>query len=379
MNKIAIVGGGASALVCAIFASKRNDVTIFCDQEILGKKILATGNGRCNLTNLNGFENAYNQDIQNYLNRLSNLDTIQFFNNLGLEIYADEEQRVYPLSNTAQSVVEILTREIKNQNITVINEKVQDVKIGSNIAVCTGSNNYNFDKVVIATGSTNFILDKLNIVYKPFVASLVALKTKQNTKRLSGVRVNNVMVTLKQDNKIYKEFGEVLFKDNGLSGICIFNLSAHLARKNNFSAEIEIDLVPKISLTNLTTILKNRLKLNFKNLNEYMIGLFHKEINKYILKECKLQEDLPLNKIKEKEINKLAQIIKSLKFNIINKYENNQVNSGGVLLQDLTENLQHKRLHNVYFVGEVIDVDGICGGYNLQWAFTSGKIVGENI
>ena len=376
--KIAIIGAGASGLVAGLFASKNNDVTIYCADEKIGKKILVTGNGKCNLTNIKGFDTAYNQDVSKFFEKISNLDIIKFFNNLGLEIYVDEEGRVYPLANSAQSVVEVLTNALAKDNVNIKFEKVEDIKIDTKFNVITNLSNEEYDKVIIATGSENVLLDKMKIKYKPFSPSLVALKTKENTKELSGLRLTNVKVTLDVDNKKYTEFGEVLFKDKGLSGICIFNISAYLARKNNFNAKIYIDLLPKFTYENVVIMLTNRLKLNFKNISEFMTGLFNKKINKYLLKNLNLDEQKNIKELNSNIIEKIAKIIKNLPFNVVGYYENNQVKSGGVRLCDLTENCEYKDIKNLYFIGEVVDVDGLCGGYNLSWAFVSAMLAGED-
>ena len=375
--KIAIIGAGASGLVAGLCASK-NNVTIYCADEKIGKKILVTGNGRCNLTNTQGFDTAYNQDVSKFFEKISNLDIIKFFNNLGLEIYVDEEGRVYPLSNSAQSVVEVLTNALAKDNVNIKFEKVEDIKIDNRFNVITNLSNEEYDKVIIATGSENVLLDKMKIKYKPFSPSLVALKTKENTKELSGLRLTNVKVTLDVDNKKYTEFGEVLFKDKGLSGICIFNISAYLARKNNFNAKIYIDLLPKFTYENVVIMLTNRLKLNFKNISEFMTGLFNKKINKYLLKNLNLDEQKNIKELNSNIIEKIAKIIKNLPFNVVGYYENNQVKSGGVRLCDLTENFEYKEIKNLYFIGEIVDVDGLCGGYNLSWAFVSAMLAGED-
>lgn len=376
--KIAIIGAGASGLVAGLCASKNNDVTIYCADEKIGKKILVTGNGRCNLTNTQGFDTAYNQDVSKFFEKISNLDIIKFFNNLGLEIYVDEEGRVYPLSNSAQSVVEVLTNALAKDNVNIKFEKVEDIKIDNRFNVITNLSNEEYDKVIIATGSENVLLDKMKIKYKPFSPSLVALKTKENTKELSGLRLTNVKVTLDVDNKKYTEFGEVLFKDKGLSGICIFNISAYLARKNNFNAKIYIDLLPKFTYENVVIMLTNRLKLNFKNISEFMTGLFNKKINKYLLKNLNLDEQKNIKELNSNIIEKIAKIIKNLPFNVVGYYENYQVKSGGVRLCDLTENCEYKEIKNLYFIGEIVDVDGLCGGYNLSWAFVSAMLAGED-
>lgn len=366
--EIAIIGGGASALMCASFCN--NNVTIFSNEEKLGKKILLTGNGRCNLTNVNYNKFCYNANIENYLQKFDCHKTIDFFNSIGLMTYVDEMGRVYPISNTATSVVEVFANHLSQKNIKVIESQVEKIeKLENGFLI---DDKYHFDKVVIATGSEPKLLDCLNVKYNKFYPSLVALKTKQNTKRLSGLRLSNVEVRLQG----FCEYGEVLFKDSGLSGICIFNLSSLLARQHNYEDTISIDLLPKIPKEKLEELLINRLKNNYKNMTTFMQGIFHKEINKYLLNICKINEEEKPNK---DNIQKLVKNIKSLEFNIIGTYDNNQVKNGGVDLVDLTETLEYKGIEGLYFIGEICDVDGLCGGYNLQWAWTSGKIVGESL
>ena len=378
MSNIAIIGGGASGIICSIFASKNNDVTLFCSDDKVGKKLLVTGNGRCNLTNLANFNKAYNTDITKYLKRFNQTQTLTFFSNIGLLTYSDQENRVYPFSNSATSVIDVLVNKLKKCYVNIKqNEEVLTIQqLNDKFKITTISHSYIFDKVVISVGSSNKLLEQLNLKYKPFSPSLVSLKTKEDTHSLSGLRLSNVEVCLSLKNKIIIEKGEVLFKDRGLSGICIFNLSAYLARQNNYNATIYIDMMPNVSKESLINMLQERLKCNFINAKEFMQGIFNDKINNYILKICNIKNE---EKITIKNINIIANTIKQLFFNIVGYYENHQVNSGGILLDDLTENLQSKSIKNLYFTGEIIDVDGICGGYNLQWAWTSGKIVGENI
>ena len=374
--KIAVIGAGASGLVFATFASKKHDVTIYSEDTIIGKKILATGNGRCNLTNMSGFDTAYNFDVSSFFQCVNHLDIISFFNGLGLEVFVDEENRVYPISNSAQSVVDVLCMALEKNNVKYVFEKVLDIQSKTKNVITENTKNC-FDKIVIATGSNSFLLDKLDVKYKSFSPSLVALKTTQNTLPISGLRLSNVKVTLNFKNKIHEEFGEVLFKDKGLSGICIFNLSAYLARQNDYKAKVFIDLLPIFNFDNLKIMLNNRLKLNLKDANEFMTGLFHKKINKYILNYCKINLQKNTKDFSSKDIEDIANAIKNLQFDICGHYDNNQVNSGGVSLDAVDRGFMHKQLHDIYFIGEVLDVDGICGGYNLTWAFASAIMAGE--
>ena len=375
MKKVAIVGGGPSGILCAIIASKKYDVTIFCNQEKLGKKILVTGNGKCNLTNLYNFDKAYNREISNYLKSFDNIKTIKFFEEIGLLTYADEDGRIYPISNTANSVLDVLINQVCKNNINVMtNQTVLNVlKKNDGFVIQTQLQEYNFDKVVIAVGSQDSLLKQMGISYNSFSPSLVALKTKEDTFSLSGMRLSNVKAILKGEVN-HEEYGEVLFKENGLSGICIFNLSAYLARQKNYNSIICLDLLPNLSNDKLKEIFIKRLNKNYTNSKEFMQGLFSEKINSYILKNCAIKNN---EKITKKDIEKIINTIKNLTFNIVGHYQNNQVNSGGVDLNNLTNTLEYKYVKNLYFIGEVVDVDGICGGYNLQWSWTSAVIAGE--
>ncbi|MBO7508600.1 MAG: NAD(P)/FAD-dependent oxidoreductase, partial [Clostridia bacterium] len=143
-----------------------------------------------------------------------------------------------------------------------------------------------------------------------------------------------------------------------------------------YSGKIEIDILPKQTLQETTKMLTNRKNLGYKNFGEFMQGLFNTEVNKFVLWQSGIEES---EQVTQDKIETLAKTIKCLTFDVVDNYGNNQVKSGGISLDDLTQNLEHKNLHGVYFVGEICDVDGICGGYNLQWAFASGKIAGESI
>ena len=382
MEKIGIIGGGASALMCACFAKNKN-ITIIEKSEKFGKKILATGNGRCNLTNNNMNKYSYNRNIDKYLKKFTSSDAINFFNKIGLEIYHDEEGRVYPISNSANSVLDVLRNHLNGkQNITIETEKdVIDIeKFENNYKIIYKNGNFDFfDKIIVASGNnTNLsIFDKFNVKYKPFAPSLCALLTEKH-KHLAGVRVKNVLVKCNFLNYEFKEIGEVLFRDDGISGIVIFNLSAHMARSNNYNRKIVIDFLPDVEINNLKAQLQNRRNNLFKlESKEFLTGLFHKAINSELLSKCKIDSNKLVKDISDKEIEKLCGLIKNYELNSKGYCDNNQVMSGGILLSELTETLESKENKGMFFIGEVIDVDGVCGGYNLQWAWTSGKIVGE--
>ena len=170
--------------------------------------------------------------------------------------------------------------------------------------------------------------------------------------------------------------GEVLFKENGLSGIVIFNLSSVFSRNGKFEGKIKIDLLPNTSHVDLFKKLKERKRLSVTT-DKFFIGMFQNAISNEIFVQSKINTNKNCAKLTDEDINMLVKTIKSLSFDVIGCYENNQVMSGGVELSGLDENLMCKHIPNLYFCGEICDVDGVCGGYNLQWAWTSGYIVGR--
>lgn len=375
--EVIIIGCGASGTMCAL-TTKSKSVAIIDGNYLPAKKILVTGNGRCNLSNLNTNSTFYNTNIDNYLNKFDVKHTLSFFENLGLEWYADEEGRVYPFSNSAKSVVDILTKDLTQKADLFMNEIVESVKSENNkFVVSTNKNTFLCQKLVIATGGNIEILKNLNIPFVPFTPSLVSLQCDQ-VKNLNGIRISNTKVTAICGNTTKCEMGEVLFKEDGISGIVVFNLSSIFARAKNFNGQIILDIVPALTEKELAIKLKERTKLNVP-LNKFFVGFLQNAVADEIIKQSKLKANLKSINLNMDEINILAKTLKNLTFNINGHLLNNQVCSGGVDLKDLTLTLESKNVKNLYFAGEICNVDGVCGGYNLQWAWTSGHIVGENL
>ena len=195
---------------------------------------------------------------------------------------------------------------------------------------------------------------------------------------MNNVRLSNVKVTVTCNNTTMEDIGEVLFKDSGVSGIVSFNLSTLFSRQHNFSGNISIDLLPNMSTNDLKEMLIRRKSLNLP-MHKYFVGLFQNPVPDEILRQSKLNANKISNYLASSDIEVLTSTIKSLSFEVDGHYDNNQVYSGGVPLIDLSDHLEHRNIPNLYITGELCDVDGECGGYNLQWAWTSGHIVGENL
>ena len=376
---VCVVGAGASGSVCSIQLAKQGKSVCVIDMQDIAKKLLVTGNGRCNITNKNMNSEFYNQNIDCFLSRFGYESTKQLFESYGLDIYADEEGRCYPISNSAKTVQFVLMYQFKKHNISFLKDEVIDVEKQNNqyrlITKC--ENEIVCDNVVFACGINNFaisIFQKFDIDFKKTCPSLVALKTKQHTKRLFGERLSNVEVTARIGEKTYREFGEVLFKEDGLSGICIFNLSQKFAKNNQFLGKISINLLKKMQKSEIFEKLTAKMNI-FESVEDALKSMFSKEVALEILKRANIKNQIP----RKSDIENIIHQITNLEFDVCGAYQNNQVQSGGVKLDVLTENLENKKNKGMFFCGEICDVDGICGGYNLQWAFSSANIVANEI
>ena len=378
---VVIIGGGASGLFCLTNINGKKKVAIIDSNTKLGKKILATGNGRCNLTNINMSSKFFNQNIDKFLDKFNQQDTIKYFSSIGLETYHDEEGRVYPITNSAKSVVDILNDACLKKDVDVFtSEKFVSLDREESIFIVNTDKKKIYAKcVVVAMGgnSGESICKAFDIPFEKCIPSLVSLKTSKKN-HLRNIRVSNVQVSLKTKNKQYTQSGEILFREGGISGICIFNLSSHLARQKSFCGEFSVDLLPSFDTQSLIVNLQKRQTL-FDDMSIFFDGLLDRNVGYEVLLQGGVNKNKKPIALSSVEIKKIAQYIKNLSFKVCGELGNNQVVSGGVRLQSLTQKLESKTIKNLFFIGEACDVDGECGGYNLQWAWTSGKIVGENL
>ncbi len=375
--KVAILGAGASGVMCAL-STKQKSVALIDSSTKPAKKLLVTGNGRCNLTNTNLNSSFYNTDLEKFFDVFDQNKTLKFFQNIGLETYADEEGRVYPISNFAKSVVDVIENNLKCD--LFLGQKIEKIASeNGKFVIFTEKEQIEAEKIVVATGGSSAeILNQLKIKHKKFTPSLVALKGA-DTHDLNGTKLSNVLVSaVCEDGKKKSQMGEVLFKENGLSGIVVFNLSTLFARKSNYCGEIEIDLLPKLTYRQVVEKVKSRKALNVR-LDKMFVGMFQNSVANEIFKQAKINTNKPSENLADSEAEKIANSIKSLKFKVDSCYDNFQVLCGGVELCDLTDKLESKQRKGVYVAGEAVDVDGECGGFNLQWAWTSGYIIGKGL
>lgn len=375
-NKIAIIGGGASGLVAAINLAKQNDVVLFEKDERVGKKILQTGNGRCNFCNSNLDPKFYNNPefVGKVFRKVGKNEILDFFRGVGLCFCEDEEGRMYPQSNQANSVLDILRNECKRQNVKIQTSLAVDkiARRGEKFEI----DSHIYDKVILATGNIpNNIPSDFGIKTIPQRQGLCGLKVENDeVAGLAGVRAK-VCVKLKTDDICHEEKGEIQFKNGAVSGICIFNISSIISRKNMKKATIFVDFAPNFDKLSLKNEIQTRVKkLNNEPFENVFVGMFHKMIGSMFQKRCGVKNVACLD-ISSEQIDALVEMIKNCPFHILGTDGVGQVRVGGIDTNEVQQNLMSKKIPNLYFVGECLDVDGLCGGYNLAWAWASALVV----
>lgn len=392
---VAIIGGGASGLAAAIAAAENGcDVTVFELNDRVGRKILSTGNGRCNMTNINaGVSNYHGKNpdfIKGALNRFWVNETLDFFYDLGIWHKIEENGKVYPYSEQASAVLDALRMRAEELSVELrTKSEVKSVKKDSDkfkITLYSGEQ-FTSSAVIVATGgraapnlgsngSGYDILKSFGHTVTEVRPSLVQIKTETDiVKKLKGIKIQGEIIL---DD--FKESGEILFTDYGISGPPVFSISSRLQKQDR----LYIDLMPEYSAEELKNMLTERIlrapKLALEN---FFVGILNKRLGQALLKYLHLE---PLSRyavtLTENDILKIAKTIKAWEFKIIGtmSWNNAQVTKGGAMTSEFDPcTMQSKLVKGLYAVGEVLDIDGDCGGYNLQWAWSSGIIAGKSI
>lgn len=397
--KVAVIGGGASGLVCAIEIKKLNpdiSVTVYEANSRVGKKILATGNGRCNLTNMTAHKQGYrNMGFARYaLEMFTPQSNIEFFNSIGLFTKEDNCGRVYPLSNQASSVLDALRLSAERCGVNIVTDvRIENAEHKKDGFLVCGKR---YEALVLATGgkaapsqgsdgSGYKLLKQLGHKVTSLAPSLVQLETenKQYPKQLKGVRCDCEMSLVIDNKLIVQKKGELLFADYGLSGIVSMEMSAyvspHLA-KNKSKPVVYIDFVPSMTSDILLRNIKS-LDGNIKA-EDLLSGFMPKKIGQVILKQAGISYQDKLSQIKQNKLKEMILICKSFEFTVSGTkgYDFAQVTSGGADTREFDrETMQSKKIRGLYCIGELLDVDGDCGGYNLNWAWSSGRLAARSI
>lgn len=424
-HKILIIGAGASGLTAAITARDLGaDVALIEGTDRVGKKILTTGNGRCNITNRNidsilkSYEKSKESDhpypfvpyhssngdfFMNVLKSFSVEDTIAFFSMLGLPLTTLDDGKMYPLSLQASSVLDILRMALEERSIPVYANckvtEIKPVKSGFKVTAKTseGISIFECQKLILCTGGkaapstgsdgSGYSLAKaLGHSIISVYPALVQLKLDyKNLKALSGIKFDGFAEVIVNGKVLRKEFGEILFTDYGISGPPILQLSrfASCSLASNSNVIIRINMLPGFSAEDLDNFLENHKALfGHRSLMTAFVGIINKKLIPIILKEAGIDDiHKPLWELSWKEKNSLMKLLQSWEFNVsgTNSFGSAQVTAGGINTKDVDSNTLESKLHGgLYFAGEILDVDGDCGGFNLQWAWSSGYIAAKN-
>lgn len=401
--KVIVVGGGASGLVAAIFASKNNnEVTILDNNSICGKKILMTGNGKCNYWNADQDIKHYHSNDIEILKKIINNDmekkVLDFFDSIGI-VPKIKNGYYYPYSNQATSIETSLILQARLNNVDIKNNTfVTDViKTKDKYIIKTNNEIYEADKVILATGSKASIkgdyngydlVTKLGHKLNKPLPALVQLHANGNYfKDWAGIR-QDVTVKLFENNKFIKEeTGEIILTDYGVSGICIMQLSGIVAKglDSNKNENILINFVPWLTSNTKDFInwmdKRNTVVIN-RTVAELLDGILNYKLVNLLIKKSKIKQDMKWNKIDYSLKEDLAQNIVAFNLNITktNSFDKAQVCSGGVPLTEININtMESLKNKGLYIIGELLDVNGDCGGYNLGFAWISGILAGSSI
>ena len=400
-TEIAVIGGGASGLMAAITAKKSGkEVVILERKDRILKKVLITGNGRCNITNVNAnISNYFGKNIssvENILNRFTPQDTMDFFNELGIVCNEENRGKVYPLSGQASSVVDALRFEAEKLGIKIETEfyvrKIE--KDGFKFRIYSEDRKkIEAGRVIIAAGGQSYpelgsngsgfeLAKELGHSVTKLSPSIVQLKTEKNqVKGLQGIKTDVAVTAYGDNKKICTYDGELLFTDYGISGNVVFNISFVMPLYKN--VEFEIDFMEKFDYNELYEMLKERKRiLSHLTMENYFNGMINKKLGQFLSKVSGIEKlSKPVKDLNDSDIRKLCTVLKKYRVKILETtgFKNAQVTAGGVSLDEVNiETLESKIVKGLYFSGEVLDVYGECGGFNLQWAWASGHIAGEN-
>lgn len=407
-KKVVIAGGGASGLMAAIFAARNQaEVVIIEHKDRVGKKILMTGNGKCNLTNMSDFKGKYNSNNLSFVYHiLENFDagaTREFFKEIGLYTKEKRDGGVYPVSEQAAVVLDTLRTECARLGVeTRTNCHAYKIETGDKKGILyyeqtdekTVKKQIPFDALILATGSkaasvsgsdgSGYDLAKKigHHIIQPLPA-LVQLRCKEDYfKQISGVRAQAKLALFIEHTYVMSEEGELQLTDYGISGIPTFQISRHAAKAvaDRKDCEVHIDFLTYLSETEIEQLLADKDKFSYKTIEEFLAGLVHKKLASFV---CKQQGIKASTLLKEVRSEKLAACIRNLKELVVhvkepNSFDNAQICCGGVPLTEMELTMQSKKNKKIYLTGELLDCDGICGGYNLQWAWATGAIAGMN-
>ena len=379
-KSVAIIGAGPAGCVCAKFLKNNGFCPIIFDKGKYLRTILPTGGGRCNLAHA---EFDFKNLTQNYprgekflysvFSKFGTEDAIQFFKQLGIETYTQEDNRIFPKSNSSRDVQEKLLKALKGCKF--VSEKVLSIeKLDNCYKIITNKSSYAFDVVIVSTGGHGNwdIFNKMDLNIIPPTQALVGLVTKENFSTISGVSIKNVKTYGKEFKN--SDNGDIIFTHKGISGPLIYKISSIFARKE-MPYKLVFQLVKDLDLQ--AELNKNPHK-EIKNL----LGQFvPKSFAEFVLENLDIEKDTPCHKITGKLRDKIYKKLTTFEVTIISKVPDGEVvTCGGIDLKEInSKTMESKKYPNLYFCGEVLDIDGFCGGFNLQNCWSTAFVVAQSV
>ena len=403
-DTVAIIGGGPAGMMAAAMAAKRGKTAVIIEKNAtLGKKLLITGKGRCNITN--------NCDISEFISNVpvngnflysafytfTNRDLLSLLNNAGLETKVERGERVFPVSDKAADVLLTLKKILKHYGVKLVSGEVSKIEADENgkRVILKDKRALKCSSVIIATGGISYsqtgstgdgykFAKKFGhsiITPKPSLVPLVL--NSPYVKRLMGLSLKNISLKVTRDNKeIYNDFGEMLFTHYGASGPVILSASSHMRDYDKYKYKIFIDLKPALDYETLDKrILRDFEKEKNKNFINSLDALLPKKMIPVIVDITKIPPNKKVNEISREERKKLVETLKCLEFDVLGTGSLNTaiITSGGVNVKEINPKTMESKLEKgIFFAGEVIDVDAYTGGFNLQIAFSTGYLAGMN-
>lgn len=379
-KSVAIIGAGPAGCVCAKFLKNNGFCPIIFDKGKYLRTILPTGGGRCNLAHAEfDFKNLTKnyprgeKFLYSVFSKFGTEDAIQFFKQLGIETYTQEDNRIFPKSNSSRDVQEKLLKALKGCKF--VSEKVLSIeKLDNCYKIITNKSSYAFDVVIVSTGGHGNldIFNKMDLNIIPPTQALVGLVTKENFSAISGVSIKNVKTYGKEFKN--SDNGDIIFTHKGISGPLIYKISSIFARKE-MPYKLVFQLVKNLDLQ--AELNKNPHK-EIKNL----LGQFvPKSFAEFVLENLDIEKDTPCHKITGKLRNKIYKKLTTFEVTIISKVPDGEVvTCGGIDLKEInSKTMESKKYPNLYFCGEVLDIDGFCGGFNLQNCWSTAFVVAQSV
>lgn len=398
LAKVIVVGGGPAGIMAALRSSKSNEVTLIERNKEIGMKLRLTGGGRCNITNNRDIEEFFDKIVNNKkflysaLYTFSNYSLLEYFSNNGLEYKVELDEKVYTKSDKADEVIELLRNDLEKNKVKIrYNTMVSDLIIEEGVikGVITSYGEKIFaDKVIITTGGKSFphtgsdgsmyeVLQRHGHTITQINAALIPLVIKEEfVKRLQGVSMKDVVISAKVNKKRIEKFGDMLFTHFGISGPAVLKLSSYVSKAlDDSEVEITLDFLKDKSKEEISKIIRsNPNKTVLNNLK----GVLPQNFLKVVFEILGLTE-IKSSDLKKEDENKIIEYMKEMKLTAREtlSIKAAQVTSGGVKVKEINAStMESKLIKNLYFAGEVIDIDAETGGYNLQMAFSTGYLAG---